>query len=381
MNTLTQVHPACAARPAPGGRAAGSLCRLLCATAVATLALANTAMAQVDLSRLDDGLSGPPTRVLVLGSVHLAQDGPEQFDVSALEPVLRRLEAFGPQVITIEAMPGETCDLMARHQAIYDPDSRAQFCPETAAAMAATGMDVPAAIAAVDRELARWPDTPSAGQRRRLAAAFLAAGDPNSALVQWWHLPEAERVAGDGLDAALVEILRKRAEALDENVRIGVALAVRLGLQRVHPVDDHTGDALRIDDIDGFANAIQGAWDGARGDCAPSRAQADAFRASGDLLSLYRHINSADYMRAAVACDFGAAQKEGSARRFGRQYVAGWDLRNLRMVANIGVTFREQPGVRVLSIVGVSHKPWFDALLGHMQGVEVEDAAQALGPP
>lgn len=49
------------------------------------------------------------------------------------------------------------------------------------------------------------------------------------------------------------------------------------------------------------------------------------------------------------------------------------------MVANIGETFRERPGVRVLSIVGVSHKPWFDRLLGQLQGVEVVDAAQVLG--
>ena len=31
---------------------------------------------------------------------------------------------------------------------------------------------------------------------------------------------------------------------------IGAALAVRLGLQRVFPTDDHTGDNLRIDDMD-----------------------------------------------------------------------------------------------------------------------------------
>ncbi|QDH71478.1 DUF5694 domain-containing protein [Marilutibacter alkalisoli] len=349
-------------------------------TATAWLALTGTAMAQVDLSTLDEGLSGAPTRVMVLGSVHLAQDGPERFDASALEPLLQRLVSFRPQIITIEAMPGETCDLMARHPATYDsdPENLDRFCPDTAAAMAATGMDVPAAIAEVDRLLASWPDAPSPVQRRQLAAAMLAAGDPTSALVQWWHLPVAERVAGDGLDVALVEALRKRASSLNENTRIGATLAVRLGLQRVFPVDDHTGDALRIDDMDGFAKAIRGAWDGAREQCAPSRELADALRESGDLLALYRHINGAEYQRATVACDFGAAQKEGSAQRFGRQYVAGWDLRNLRMVANIGATFRERPGARVLSIAGVSHKPWFDTLLGHMQGVEVVDVLPAL---
>lgn len=48
------------------------------------------------------------------------------------------------------------------------------------------------------------------------------------------------------------------------------------------------------------------------------------------------------------------------------------------MVANIQQTFRERPGVRVLSVVGASHKPWFDQWLGQMQGVDIVDAEQAL---
>lgn len=208
-------------------------------------------------------LSGDPTRVLVLGTVHLAQEGGGKVTSAAIEPVLRQLAAFDPQIITIEAMPGETCDLMARHPEVYDPEGRAQYCPDTAAAQASTGLDVPAAIAAVERQLRDWPDAPVPAQRRRLAATFLAAGDPNSALVQWLHLDEAQRHAGDGLDAALVASLRKRADSDNENTVIAVALAVRLGLQRVHPVDDHTGDNVRIDDLDGFATAIRGAWDSA----------------------------------------------------------------------------------------------------------------------
>ena len=37
-----------------------------------------------------------------------------------------------------------------------------------------------------------------------------------------------------------------------------------------------------------------------------------------------------------------------------------------------------EPGRRVLNIVGASHKPWFDALLGMTQGVEMVDAEQVL---
>ncbi|MDH5829041.1 DUF5694 domain-containing protein [Luteimonas sp. M1R5S18] len=317
--------------------------------------------------------------MLVLGTVHLAQEGGGKVTSAAIEPVLRQLAAFDPQIITIEAMPGETCDLMARHPEVYDPEGRAQYCPDAAAAQASTGLDVPAAIAAVERQLRDWPDAPTPAQRRRLAATFLAAGDPNSALVQWLHLDEAQRHAGDGLDDALVASLRKRADSDNENTVIAVALAVRLGLQRVHPVDDHTGDNVRIDDLDGFATAIRGAWDSAPDACKALRARDQALRDAPDLLPLYRHTNGADYQPMPMRCDFALALAEPSPQRFGRQYVAGWDTRNLRMVANIASTFRERPGARVLSIVGASHKAWFDRLLGQLQGVEVVDAARALG--
>src|SRR5690606_13523752 len=334
------------------------------------------ARAQSTLDTLDEAMAGPSTRVLVLATAHLGQDGVALEPVS-LDGLLDRLAGFAPQIITIEAMPGDTCDLMARHSTVYGGGTTA-YCPDTSAARAATGLDIPAAMASAQAQLDDWPQAPSPAQRRRLAATLLAAGDPTSALVQWLQLPQAGRVAGDGLDATLVESLRTRARRNGENTRIAAALAVRLGLQRVHPTDDHTGDSLRIDDENAFAAALRVAWDGAPAHCGTLRARADTLRAGEDLLPLYRYLNSADYQAAWPACDFGAALADPSPQRFGRQYVAGWELRNLRMVANIGATFRERPGARVLSIVGASHKPWFDRALGQLQGVQVVDAVQVL---
>ncbi|MDH5833308.1 DUF5694 domain-containing protein [Luteimonas kalidii] len=369
--------PATAAAPTPAPSATSRT--PIASPTPARFALSATSATPAAAAASTVRLSGDPTRVLVLGTVHLGQEGGGDVTPEAIEPVLLRLAAYAPEIITIESMPGETCDLMARHPEVYDPEGGAQYCPDTAAARSATGLDVPAAIASMERQLADWPDAPTPAQRRRLAATFLAAGDPNSALVQWLHLGEQERRPGDGLDEVLVAALRKRADSDNENTVIAVALAVRLGLQRVHPVDDHTGDNLRIDDMDGFATAIRSAWDSAPPECGALRARDKALREAPDLLPLYRHTNSADYQRMPMACDFALALAEPSPQRFGRQYVGGWDLRNLRMVANIGTTFRERPGARVLSIVGASHKAWFDRLLGQLQGVDMVDAAEILG--
>ncbi len=85
-----------------------------------------------------------------------------------------------------------------------------------------------------------------------------------------------------------------------------------------------------------------------------------------------------EILRTTIDADFDANLRDASPQYYGRIYVAGWQTRNLRMVANVRAAFRESPGARVLSIVGSSHKPWFAGLLGRMQGVQVVDAEKAL---
>ncbi|TAH42145.1 MAG: hypothetical protein EYC71_11235, partial [Gammaproteobacteria bacterium] len=72
------------------------------------------------------------------------------------------------------------------------------------------------------------------------------------------------------------------------------------------------------------------------------------------------------------------AMGDPSPQHYGQRYVAGWETRNLRMAANIRAAFRDRPGARVLVIVGNSHKPWLDHLLGLMQGIDLVDAQKIL---
>lgn len=345
------------------------------------LGLAGTAHAEVDITALDDAMAGPRARVLVLGSVHLAELPADEFDPATLEPLLDRLATFDPQVITIEAISGTGCNLMARHPAVYDPESIGRFCSAPDAARAATGLDVPAAIAAVDATLADWPARPTPAQRRRLASLFMAANDDASALVQWLQLPEAGRRAGDGLDDALAARLDALSTRHDESLLIAARLAARLGLQRVFPTDDHTGDSLEVadEDVPAFGRAIQRAWARGAERMKPLQEKEQALLARGDMLGLYRHINRSDRLASKIESDFGAALRDDSPQHFGQLYVAGWETRNLRMVANIREAFRERPGARVLSVVGATHKPWFDSLLGQMQGVDIVDVQDVLG--
>lgn len=336
-------------------------------------ALPFAAQAQFDLTTLDRDMTGSRAQVLVLGTVHLS-NMPKQYKPASLDQVLDRLSTFKPDIITIETESGEECDLAARHPEKYGPN----YCTSTDAARASTGLEVPAALAEVSRILKTWPALPTPPQRRRLAALFLASNEPASAYVQWLQLPETERRTGDSLDAALVSILKQIGQRNNENYQLGARLAARLGLQRVHAVDNHTGDRIDLPDIKAFVRSVEAAWADGGGELKELKKRHESLSLLPDLLPLYRAINDQESTRLHAEANVIPSMRATSAERYPQIWVGGWEVRNLRMVANIRETFRERPGARVLSIVGVSHKPWFDAWLGQLQGVDIVDVGKVL---
>ena len=330
-----------------------------------------------DPRALKGEVAGPRSEVLVLATPHLS-GFPKTFDPATLTPLLDRLAAWRPAIVTIEGLSGPECEFLARYKARYGSTAD-DYCWDPTPARKATGMDVVAATAEVDRLLASWPARPTAAQRRRLAATFLSANDQASALVQWLRLPAAEWRAGDGIDAALAARLDMLRTRPNENYLLAAALAARIGLERVHPTDDHTADTPLSDDPS-YGEALRRIWDNPvvqkrlADDTALQRGLGD-----GDgVLRLYRHYNHPSQPRIVFDSDFGAALRDRSPRLYGRRYAAWWEVRNLRMVANIRAAAATRPGDRVLSIVGASHKGYFDAYLSMMHDVVVADAAAVL---
>lgn len=321
--------------------------------------------------------AGPPSQVLVLGTPHLS-GLPKTFQPEDLAPVIDRLARWRPDAITIEALSGPQCEELRRFAALH-PGAAESYCGDPLPAQTALGVDMPGATARIARTLASVPAAPTPAWRRRLAALFLAAGEPASALVQWLRLPAAERHAGDGLDQALADRIESSRTKRNEDYLLAAVLAARLGLDRVHPTDDHTAD----DDADAdpaYGPAVQAAWNNP---ATAARSKADAALMAGlgtpaATLALYRVFNRPAMADAAFAGDWGAALKEPSAAHYGRRYVAWWETRNLRMVANIRAVLQSRPGARLLTIVGASHAAYFKAYLAMMHDVRVADTAAVL---
>lgn len=330
-------------------------------------------------------LKGPPAgarnEVMVLGTPHLSGLG-ATFEPGMLSPLLDRLATWRPTAIATESLSGLQCDSLRRYPLRY-AETVEVYCPDTTLANQLTGLDVPAANAEAERMLAAWPSQPSAAERRRLAAVFLAAGEPGSAVVQWLQLPPDERRSGDGLNGELVASLEDRKERRDETYSIAASLAARLGLERLWSVDDHSADrADRADpaDREAYGAAITEAWNNP----ATHARQAEETRLmaglpQGDgLMVMYRAYNDPAAPLLTYQSDFGAALTEPSSQGYGRGYVAYWETRNLRMVANMRDVLANQPGTRLLTIVGASHRGYYEAYLDQMHDVVLVDTMKVL---
>lgn len=330
-------------------------------------------------------LKGPPAgkanEVLVLGTAHLS-GLPKTFDMALLAPLIDRLAAWKPTGIATEDLSGLQCDALRRYPARYAATVKS-YCYDPGKAGQAIGLDVPAANAEAERLLAAWPTQPTAAQRRRLAAVFIAAGERNSALVQWLRLPDAERHAGDSLNDEQAAFLESFKTRRNETTVIAAVLAARLGHERLWSVDDHSADTPDSGDPEeqkAYEAAIMKAWDNPVSHA--RRAQDEALRANlskpDGVLNLYRAYNTADAQLMAFKGDFGAAFVEPSLQGFGRQYLGFWETRNLRMVANIRDVLGQHPGMRMLAIVGASHKGYYEAYLNQMHDVRLVSADAVL---
>lgn len=328
-------------------------------------------------------VAGERTEVLVLATPHLSMT-PAEFDAAALEGLLQRLRSFHPDVIAIENLSGESLSALSAYQAVYPGVAKgfgSSALTLAAAARAYTDLDLPAAEAQARAALLALGAGPTAAQRRRVAMLFLASGDPNSALVQWWRLSPSERVADD-----FPQTIRTQLEAFaarkNESALIGARLAASLGLDRLHPMDDQSGLDLifPIAEVLGAAIAADpGIAEGlARPDFARLAQSGDRLRDADEALSTYLEINGPAAGLVDARAQWLIMIDRAYPRGAGRVRMGEWEARNLRMAANIREAAATVPGGRVLVIVGASHKPWLDAYLDMMTDIQIVDARQVL---
>ena len=324
---------------------------------------------RLNFSGVDPALTVAPTQVMVLGTAHLSRDD-DALTLDDIEPLLVRLETYAPEVITVEESSGHTChrarNFPLEHEGYVDA-----FCFDGAPFREESGLSISEGSYKAGMALKNLPEMPSAAQRRSLAAAFIAGEEPYSALVQWLRLESAERVAADGLGPKSVEMLNRRSQSLNESSSIAAKLAARMGLERVFYADDHGSYIYGKGEREAYGARLSELWPGKDDSCLDHNNIAQAKLTGGDILGAYRDYNSQDFQRRQMDCDWKRTMNDAEPDAYGRKYTLDWQARNLRMSALIMTAATTEPGGRVLSIVGASHKPYFEAYLDQMHDIEI----------
>jgi hypothetical protein len=199
--------------------------------------------------------------------------------------------------------------------------------------------------------------------------------------VQWWRLTPDDRTAEEGVSALLVAALNEYDTRKNENHLIASRLAVRLGLERVYPTDDHHGDDVLIARMNNLTAFFSQSWmEQAISDprFLPLREAARNLNTTEQLMQTYRYLNSRAAMQLDSDIQWRNMLERASPNMVGRTRVAEWEARNLRQVAHIREVAAQYPGRRILVITGSAHKAWYEAYLRQMVDVQLVDAQRVL---
>ena len=269
-----------------------------------------------------------------MGSLHLGADVPD----AALARTSARLQAWRPDLIGVEVLPGELVDLYDRQGGWLGELNYGGF-PQARAlgreAQAATGWTRAEATQQAD-DLALVP-----AQR---VMAYLAAFEPWNALLHWTpDLPLAPPFA---------QGLSELSQSPAESVRLGVAVARALGHSRMCLFDDFPTAEM---------DAEMWAEFGAGADSEEFQAWLashlfvvgkSALGRSDDYWDTLLYLNQPDTVVSNDSLERDANLRLGLP---GRAKQADWEARNLFMAARLRMGTMTFPGRRVLAIVGNSH--------------------------
>lgn len=327
------------------------------------------------------------TQVFVLGTPHLSELA-DRFEPSMVDSLVSALDAFGPDAVAIEKIPGRQIAAMerwgGRHNLVNarfaDPYLHHGHLLQNQ--MGWTWSEANQRADSLLSVVRADPDAVSPDTRMALVRSLTAAYRFPSAVLQWQYLHEDTGSAETTLPDTTARALDAGLDAANETYSIGMRLAHRRGHQRLYPID-HQAEKDRAVSI--FPPLMKAIGDSMRAalDADPVLSRADSLEnaglENGSLLQMYRYLNTDVVARADVNIQWRSMLDAGLPDQIGRQWLVLWESRNLHMVGHIRRVTSLHPGGRVLVIVGSSHKPFFDAYLRQMMGIHVVDPHTVLG--
>ncbi len=330
------------------------------------------------------------TEVFVLATPHLAGLLPKNFDLKKLGPVLDRLEHFAPDLVAVEQLSGQRIrDYRGNAPALDDvlhafAEATVKLGEAARRTLSADSLPPPkAAEQWLEKMRGKPREEITVSDRKKAALLFSAADERASAVLQWSYVPAEHRRAGDGVSQEVAERLSAALEDRNEVVVLGIELAKRMRLDRIHGVDDQSDALFQIQRGESLMGELAKSPEFARLQNSEFFAEYpkrwETLLAAGETLTLYRWVNSTEYAVKDVDAQwhFFYRTKLPSGDDLRRAQL--WEVRNLCIAAEIRRVTAEEKSRRALVIIGASHKPFLDEYLSSLMDVRVVAASRILG--
>lgn len=300
------------------------------------------------------------TPILILGTTHLSNIS-EEFSPGMLDSLIYVLTKYKPKVIAVES-------------------PRDKFYSRTKSGETAreySGLSWQEAHEKSDSLLKKVqknhpnvsPDT-----RIKLVESLFAADRKPTAALQWSYLSEEYRNNQTVVADTLATLLDLHAHSSNEIYSIGIRLARKLGRQQVYPVDSHSEGDMVSEIVPQLRQVMDKSFTDSVMNSPVFKKEQSLLQEgikSGNLMPLYRYMNSPEYQTASVEAQWRIFLRTPFPGKAGRARLAFWEMRNLTMAANIQRASGQHPTEPVLFIVGAAHKIFLDAYLKQMMGVNV----------
>ena len=212
-------------------------------------------------------------------------------------------------------------------------------------------------------------------QRLELIKNLLASYDIYSAALQWGYLLPEEKKKTD-LDNKIKEELEALLNSNDENSSIGIRLAKEEKIQKLYPINDYS-DKFYLDKISDKLYEemlISEVYLNSRKDILDLETDKKLKQSLSkkNLLPFFRHINSTEYILKSTNKNWGIYYRMFLDSGLDRARASLWEMKCLRIAANIREVSSFYPGKNILVIIDVSAKPFLEQYLKSMVDVKIK---------
>jgi len=314
------------------------------------------------------------TDVMVLATTHL-RSTKTPLDSESLTPIISKLQMYSPTAIAIEALrPADIISMINgadEYKSVLSQfvgDSFLSLANKEQKSLALTPNQAITKMNVLVSSTSKVNE-----QREQIIRLAVAAYDKNTALLHWQYLTETSTATK--LSSALQLYLKDLSSQNNEVNQIAISLAIKSGVNRLYPIDDHLDKDLYpevIEDLMPFFKKSASISELRKSEyfSKPMKLQEQAVK-TGNWLALYSWINSETYKEQVINDEWRLFIDKDLPVKPSLARIALWEVRNLNMVSNIMRVVSKNIGGKIVIVVGANHKVFFDDYLSRMVGLNL----------